>query len=154
MSLLQPILEQLNRERGSAETTATPGGGDNEDFPQGLRTSSLGCHASWYRENLSQCSEAMLQYEWTWMNGHIDALERYLCDAEGREAEPDFRQAFEPNQARLEALLSESQLFLTLLLREFASRGLRPAPPKAPVIPSEEAWEITSARVRQDWGIV
>jgi len=150
MSLLQPIFEQLNRERGSESSALLREGREAEAFPQGLRTSVLGCHAAWYRENLSHCSEPMLQYEWAWMNAHIDALEQFRCDALGHEGV----HASGPRDAQLAAHLSESPLFLTLLLREFACRGLRPSPVKATVIPSEEAWEITSLQVKQEWGIV
>jgi hypothetical protein len=149
MSMLRPIIEQLNRERATRHTfTAEEGGG--QECVQGLRSSPLGCHATWYRENLSHCSEAMLQYEWAWMNGRIDALEH--CRHE--EGSPAGDQDTGPEAARLADLLSESQLFLTLLLREFAGRGLRPSAAKGTVIPSEEAWEITSLQVKQDWGIV
>jgi hypothetical protein len=51
-------------------------------------------------------------------------------------------------------MLSESQLFRTLLLQEISSRGLTPLPPQGEVIASEEAWEITSNTVRQEWGIL
>jgi hypothetical protein len=135
LPLLEPILEQLRRERNEGPLPAEAG----------LRASSLGCHASWYRENLSHCSEAMLQYEWAWMNGRIAAL-RHCRAGEGADLAC-------PPEPRLEVLLGESQLFHTLLLQEFASRGLRPLPPRGTVVASEEAWEITSASVRQEWGI-
>jgi hypothetical protein len=134
--ILEPILEQLRRERHEASPPQAAAG---------LRSSSLGCHASWYRENLSHCSEAMLQYEWAWMTGRLAAL-RHCRAGEGGEL------ACPPRQ-RLDGLLSEAQLFRTLLLQEFASRGLRPLPPRGTVVASEEAWEITSASVRQEWGI-
>jgi hypothetical protein len=146
--ILEPILEQLRRERNESATAPQPAawpGPEPSAVQAGLRTSSLGCHASWYRENLSHCSEAMLQYEWAWMNGRIAAL-RHCRAGEGGELAC-------PPEPRLDGLLSESQLFRTLLLQEFASRGLRPLPPRGTVVPSEEAWEITSASVRQEWGI-
>jgi hypothetical protein len=135
--ILEPILEQWRRERNESAASPQPA--------VGLRTSSLGCHASWYRENLSQCTEAMLQYEWAWMSGRLAAL-RHCRSGEGDELAC-------PPEPRLEGLLRESQLFRTLLLQEFASRGLRPLPPRGTVVASEEAWEITSASVRQEWGI-
>lgn len=110
-----------------------------------LRTSSLGCHAHWYRENLGHCNEPMLQYEWAWINRRLTALQRCSSGEAGELACPP--------RSRLEPLLSESQLLRTLLLQEFASRGLRPLPPRGTVVPSEEAWEITSASVRQEWGM-
>ena len=118
---------------------------------ESLRTSSLGCHASWFRDILGQCSEAMLQYEWAWMHGRLSALAQCRIDTDG--VVPVTPSASCPPEARLTALLTESQLFQTLLLQEFTSRGLRPQPPRGPVVASEEAWEITSASVRQAWGI-
>lgn len=118
---------------------------------ESLRTSSLGCIASWFRDILGQCSDAMLQYEWAWMHGRLSALSQCRIDANGDAAATAASAC--PPEARLTALLTESQLFQTLLLQEFTSRGLRPLPPLGPVVASEEAWEITSASVRQAWGI-
>jgi hypothetical protein len=136
--ILRPILRQLRREQG-------PRPGRPASPQESLRTSSLGCHASWYRENLGHCSAPMLQYEWAWMNGRIAALRHCRAGQAGELACPP--------ESRIEALLSETQVFRTLLLQEFASRGLRPEPPRGTVVPSEEAWEITSASIRQQWGI-
>lgn len=138
MSLIQPILERRHRHRRSAASNGTQAATGADSSGDELRTSSLGCHATWYRENLIQCNEPMLQYEWAWLNGRIDALEHCHDDGNGPLGE----------------MLAESQLFRTLLMREFAARGLSPSPPKATVIPSEEAWEITSLRVKEEWGIL
>jgi hypothetical protein len=138
MSLIKPILERRHRHRRSATSGGLQAVTEASTVGDELRTSSLGCHATWYRENLGQCNEPMLQYEWAWLNGRIDALEHVQDDGKGAFGE----------------MLAESQLFRTLLLREFASRGLTPLPPKATVIPSEEAWEITSLRVKEEWGIL
>jgi hypothetical protein len=138
MSLIKPILERRHRHRRSTAPDAPKIANGACTVGDELRTSSLGCHATWYRENLGQCNEAMLQYEWAWLNGRIDALEHVQDDGKGAFGE----------------MLAETQLFRTLLLREFAARGLSPSPPKATVIPSEEAWEITSLRVKEEWGIL
>jgi hypothetical protein len=130
--------------------------------PDGQRPAPLGRQACWYRDNLALCSEAMLQYEWAWMKGRIAALVR--CSADARTASGADCQArtiiAPPAQARqcpqggdLERLLGESHLYHSLLRQEFAYRGLRPLPPRGPVVASEEAWEITSSSVRQAWGI-
>ncbi|MEB3256018.1 MAG: hypothetical protein VKJ05_06485 [Synechococcaceae cyanobacterium] len=102
----------------------------------------LGCHASWYRDNLALCNEAMLQYEWAWIKGRIATLIRYRADG-----------CRYPQDGKLERLLHESQRCRSLLRQEFSRRGLRPLPPRGPVVASEEAWEITSCSVRQAWGI-
>jgi hypothetical protein len=112
--------------------------------PDGQRPAPLGRQASWYRDNLALCSEAMLQYEWAWMKGRIAALVRCRADAPASQC---------PQGGELERLLRESQLCHSLLRQEFAHRRLRPLPPRGPVVASEEAWEITSSSVRQAWGI-
>jgi len=172
MSLLQPILEQLQQERrakaplpwqetnhwvGFAAPERDGSGSDDQ-----LRSSALGCHASWYRDNLADCSEAMLQYEWAWINQRIDALDRQRTQessplslvADSSHAKSDEPDPPAPLHGSLAEHLAESQLFLNLLLREFAVRGMRPSTPKAAVIPSEEAWEITSKLVKEEWGIL
>lgn len=138
MSLIQPLLERRHRHRRSAILAGPPMAKDGDPDGDELRTSSLGCHATWYRENLGQCNEPMLHYEWAWLNGRIEALEHCHDACRGGLGE----------------MLAESQLFRTLLLREFAARGLTPSPPRATVVPSEEAWEITSVRVKEEWGIL
>lgn len=157
MPITAPILEPWLEQR-------SPGEQVHQESP---RVSSLGCQASWYRDNLGHCSEAMLQYEWAWMHGRIAALARCRIGAHGNSEgdavtnsvdhgegnSPESAAAPCPPPARLQELLSECQLFHTLLLQEFTSRGLRPLPPRGPVVASEEAWEITSASVRQAWGI-
>lgn len=150
MSLLQPIIEQLDRQRKSPCTDRPADGSSTPASDHYLRSSTLGCHALWYVENLEQCSAPMLQYESAWINGRIDALERCLSK-HGRNGEIS---RSEEELQIVGQMLEESQLFLSLLLREFAARGLDPAPPKAAVIPSEEAWEITSQKVKEEWGIV
>jgi hypothetical protein len=57
-------------------------------------------------------------------------------------------------EERLNALVSQSVLFQLLLQNEFARRGLEPLEPPAPVVPAEEAWEITSVQVKREWGIL
>jgi hypothetical protein len=37
---------------------------------------AMNCHAFCYRDNLHRCSDAMLQYEWAWLEEHVQALRR------------------------------------------------------------------------------
>jgi hypothetical protein len=90
----------------------------------------------------------MLHYEWAWLHGRIDALEHFV----GRERRN--HAAASDAVQRCEQMLSESGLFRTLLEEEFTARGLQPSAPRADVVPSEEAWEITSQKVKEDWGIL
>lgn len=160
MSVIQPILERLQHDCAASQPPARPGDPTQRQAAGApFRDSRLGCHATWYRDNLAQCNEAMLQYEWAWMNGRIATLRHFhssgsgpaACADDGRRADGSELSHLDP---RLAALLSESQLFRTLLLQEFSSRGLTPMPPRGTVVASEEAWEITSTMVRQQWGIL
>jgi hypothetical protein len=157
MSVSQPILEHLQHSCDSAESLLPFASATLQELEQtSLRHSQLGYHASWYRENLGQCNEPMLQYEWAWMHGRIATL-RNCCSA-GRanagEARTEDGSELSESDPRLAQLLLQSQLFRTLLLQEFCSRGLKPMPPRGTVVACEEAWEITSTAVRQEWGIL
>jgi hypothetical protein len=111
-----------------------------------LSREAMNCHAACYRENLQRCSEPMLQYEWVWVEEHLRELRRAQVDAElsrrlgGRE--------------NVNILISECVMAQLILQEEFSRRRLRPKPDHGAVVPSEEAWEITSLRVKQEWGIV
>ena len=159
MSVIQPILERLQHDCDSRDSHSCA---VQSTSPQtgvaSLRGSELGCHATWYRENLVQCNEPMLQYEWAWMNGRIATLRHFHGSGSGPAARVDARAADGSElcqlDPRLAELLAESQLFRTLLMQEFSARGLTPMPPRGTVVTSEEAWEITSTAVRQEWGIL
>lgn len=159
MSVIQPILERLQHDCDplDSQPSGSPSA-PNESGAASLRGSALGCHATWYRENLGQCNEPMLQYEWAWMNGRIATLRHFHGSGSGPASRQDAKGGDVSElcqlDPRLAALLAESQLFRTLLLQEFSSRGLTPMPPRGTVVESEEAWEITSTEVRQQWGIL
>ena len=112
----------------------------------GLSEGAIQCHAGCYRENLSRCSEAMLQYERVWLQQQLRALR----DCEGHQV----LMARVGGEDRLRALVSQSVLFQLLLQNEFARRGLTPEEPRGPVVAAEEAWEITSVQVKREWGIL
>lgn len=159
MSVIQPILERLQHDCDPLESQQSVSPSAVQELGSArLRESALGCHATWYRENLGKCNEPMLQYEWAWMNGRIATLRHFHSSGGGSAARPDARgcDGSELGQLdpRLAGLLAESQLFRTLLLQEFSSRGLTPMPPRGTVVDSEQAWEITSTAVRQEWGIL
>lgn len=112
----------------------------------GLSEGAIQCHAGCYRENLSRCSEAMLQYERVWLQQQLRALR----DCEGHPV----LMARVGGEDRLRALVSQSVLFQLLLQNEFARRGLTPEEPRGPVVAAEEAWEITSVQVKLEWWIL
>jgi len=101
-------------------------------------------HLEAYRANLERCSDAMLQYEWAWLEQHLETLE--LC-------------AVDPGMLaslggvnRLHRLLEESRRFQDLLERRLADRGLEVARHRAGIIASEHAWELTDSSLRRAWG--
>ncbi|MEA5391767.1 hypothetical protein VB738_10920 [Cyanobium gracile UHCC 0139] len=112
----------------------------------GLSEGAIKCHAGCYRENLSRCSDAMLQYERVWLQQQLRALR----DCEGHPV----LMARVGGEDRLRGLVSQSVLFQLLLQNEFARRGLTPEEPRGPVVAAEEAWEITSVQVKREWGIL
>lgn len=136
MSVIQPILDHLQHEGDHAPSPRSSDCADGQDQATvSLRGSRLGSDASWYRENLGLCNEPMLQYEWAWMNGRIATLRHFHSSgggasvrADGRAGEGSERSQFD---LRLAELLSESQLFRTLLLQELSSRGITPMPAQA-----------------------
>lgn len=112
----------------------------------GLSEGAMKCHAGCYRENLSRCSDAMLQYEWVWLQQQLRALR----DGQGH---PVLMERV-GGEERLHGLVSQSVLFQLLLQNEFARRGLAPEAARGPVVAAEEAWEITSVQVKRQWGIL
>jgi hypothetical protein len=88
----------------------------------------------------------MLQYERVWLQEQLRALR----DCQGHPV----LMARAGGEQRLNALVSQTVLFQLLLQNEFARRGLEPLDPPGPVVPAEEAWEITSEQVKRDWGIL
>jgi len=107
---------------------------------------AMNCHASCYRENLRSSSDAMLQYEWAWLEEHVQALRR-------SHLQPELIRSL-GGEANVKILISECVLFQLILQAEFGRRHLAPLGSAAAIVPTEEAWEITSLKVKQDWGIV
>jgi hypothetical protein len=118
----------------------------SSDGPRRLSAEAMKCHASCYRENLRRCTEPMLQYEWAWLQERLAALRSCQGDAALLSRLGGIEQ--------VNLVISECVLFQLLLQEEFGRRRLTPRPVDAPLVPSEEAWEITSLKVKQDWGIV
>jgi hypothetical protein len=116
------------------------------DGLQRLSAEAMKCHAACYRDNLQRCTEPMLQYEWAWLRERLAALRSCQTDASLLSRLGGIE--------NVNLLVSECVLFQLLLQEEFSRRRLTPRAVEAPLVPSEEAWEITSLKVKQDWGIV
>jgi hypothetical protein len=111
-----------------------------------MKKEAMNCHASCYRDNLHHCNDAMLQYEWAWLEEHVQALRR-------SQLQPEVMTSL-GGVENVKILISECVLFQLILQEEFGRRHLSPLGSHASIVPSEEAWEITSLKVKQDWGIV
>ncbi len=137
MSYLREIMERLS----AARTARQP----LEEQPSSADATGLEHHLRSYQGQLQLCSPAMLQYEWAWMEEHIDALE--LCCSQPEHL------AGAGGQGRVRALLEESLRFRDLLAAEMASRQVEPAQHRGTLVASEHAWELGLASIRRQWGI-
>ena len=135
MSELREIMRRLN-----TKATRQP----DQERPVDLQL--LGVRSEQYLRELQRCTDAMLQYEWAWLEEHVQALRR-------SQLQPELMVSL-GGEDNVKILISECVLFQLILQEEFGRRHLTPRGTTAPIVPSEEAWEITSLKVKQDWGIV
>ncbi len=133
MSYLRQIMQRL---QARSTTPPPPEPGDHSGL--------LEEHLQAYGTNLERCSDAMLQYEWAWLEQHLETLELCAVDA-GMLASLG-------GVNRLHRLLEESRRFQGLLERRLADRGLEPACHRAGIIASDHAWELTNPALRRAWG--
>jgi hypothetical protein len=135
MSYLREIMQRLNsRSSSSAAEPSLP-----------ADRVLLGVHLEQYRQRLEECDPAMLQYEWVWLEQHIEALE--FCGSQPGMV------AAAGGIARVQALLAESHRFRELLVQRMAAAGLTPSLHRATVVPTEHAWELSQSAIRRQWGI-
>jgi hypothetical protein len=134
MSYLREIMQRLRARHNDQEEV---------DPPQA--TSLLEAHLDHYRLQLQRCGSAMLQYEWAWMEEHINSLELCLT-------QPGMVSTA-GGAARVQALLAESHRFQELLEDQFTTRGLIPSRHRAAVVATEHAWELSQEQTRRLWGI-
>lgn len=100
---------------------------------------------SHYRGRLVGCNEAMLLYEWAWLQQHLEDLQ--LCAGNPAMLE------VAGGQRHLEALLSAAEACRQELREAFSSRGLTPRRLPHTLAPSEHAWEVTHPGIRSQWGL-
>jgi hypothetical protein len=98
-----------------------------------------------YISKLEECTPAMLQYEWCWLQEHIETLE--LCLAHPAMCEEI------GGLARARELLEESRGFQQALEDVFRRRMIHPMNAAHPVVANEHAWEISQESIKKDWGI-
>ncbi|MEB3322736.1 MAG: hypothetical protein VKI81_07915 [Synechococcaceae cyanobacterium] len=136
MSYLREIMQRLNATRADAAA-----GAPAPDPPGPLQEA----HLADYGERLAACSPPMLQYEWAWLEEHIEGLE--LCGSRPEMA------AAAGGAAHVQRLLAESLRFRQLLEGEMGRRGVRPALHRHTLVPTEHSWELTNPAIRAQWGI-
>ena len=142
MSYLREIMQRLNAARSEAAAADAAPPEAAAAMPPGPLQQA---HLNDYGERLAGCSAAMLQYEWAWLEEHIEGLE--LC---GRQPEMASTAGGAPHVQRL---LAESRRFQQLLEGEMERRGVRPALHRHTLVPTEHSWEITNPAIRRQWGI-
>ncbi len=149
LSYLREIMERL-KERAEADrrSQAVPAeplaaGSTGEKVP--ALSGAVEQHISSYRQHLNACSDAMLLYEWAWIDDHLSSLRLSL----GHEP---MRQALGGSTA-VDQLLQETDAFRQALREVMQARDLEPSNRTAPIEPMEHAWEVSHPVIREAWGI-
>lgn len=132
MSYLREIMQRLQARHAAAGATPRP------DPAQIER------HLQAYQERLDACTPAMLQYEWAWIEQHLETLEL------ARTTPAMVRAA--GGASHLEGLLEESRRFRDQLEQHCRALGIRPASQRHAVLATAHAWELHQQDLRQLWG--
>ncbi len=131
MSELRAIMQRLGQRLD--HQAAAPPAGAPERPPADL-----------YVSELEHCSDAMLHYEWNWLEQHLQDLA--LC----RSNEAMLKAA--GGQQHLNGLIAQSEHYAAQLQKAFAQRALVPCRQPHNVAPSEHAWELSNPGLRAQWG--
>jgi hypothetical protein len=126
MSHLREIMKRLGVRSSGA-------GGDHPD------------HVATYARHLDACSAPMLQYEWSWWEQHLEALELCL-------AQPQMLATL-GGASRVRQLLEDGEQCRDRLRQRLDQLGLEPGRLHGPVLAGEHAWELTQAEICRKWGI-
>jgi hypothetical protein len=102
-------------------------------------------HLETYRLQLNQCSSAMLQYEWTWLQQHLEDLQ--LCASHAGMVKAA------GGAQHVRQLIHQAEACAQALSQEFADRNLRPERQPHSVATGEHAWEVSNAAIRSCWGL-
>lgn len=133
MSYLREIMQKL----GAGAEAAVQEGRGGATWPA--------LQAADYRRQLEVCSQAMLYYEWAWLEQHLQDLE--LCGSN----EAMLKVA--GGQRHLDGLLAEARQCQQHLRDQFAAQGLNPKRLPHSLAAGEHAWELSHAGIRAQWGI-
>lgn len=97
-----------------------------------------------YQRHLADCTPAMLQYEWAWLDQHIADLELCLSQPE--------MLVTAGGPAAVSQRLTESRQCQMALERTMCQRGVEPALHGHAVASGEHAWELREETIKQLWG--
>jgi hypothetical protein len=98
-----------------------------------------------YHRHLPACTPAMLHYEWTWLEQHLEALTLAL-------AQPSMCATL-GGEARVRALLAEGEACRELLRRRLEDLGESAGQRHGPVLAGDHAWEISHPAICDHWGM-
>ncbi|MEB3165750.1 MAG: hypothetical protein VKO65_03685 [Cyanobacteriota bacterium] len=132
MSTLREIMQRLRARHAGA--------GD----PPVLAGALIESHLADYQARLEACTPAMLQYEWAWIEQHLETLELASTTPSMLEAAG--------GASQIAALLQETRRFRDLLEQRFRALGLRPATHRHTVLDTAHAWELNQQELRDLWG--
>lgn len=136
MSLLREIMQRLG-DRGSRP--------DGDAAAAEAAPAEPAAVVADYERHLVGCSAAMLHYEWSWLEQHLDTLELSL-------SQPAMLATL-GGEARAQALCRESRACQERLRQRLEALGEVPGGRHGPVLAGEHAWELRHGGVRSHWGL-
>ncbi len=148
MSHLRDIMQKLSQRHAAAAAANTADAADagNGAAPAVTPAGSAEVekHRRDYRQRLRACTPAMLRYEWTWLQRHLEDLD--LCSST-----PEMLRVTGGRQ-HTELLLAEARAYRDELAAEFRERGEQPGGEQHSVLSGEHAWDVSNATIRAQWG--
>ncbi len=118
--------------------------GARDSRPQGPAPDAAAAVAD-YERHLEGCTPAMLHYEWSWLEQHLETLDLSL-------SQPAMLATL-GGEAKAQALRRESRACQERLRRRLEALGEVPGGRHGPVLAGEHAWELSHGGVRSQWGI-
>lgn len=141
MSYLREIMHRLRERSGASESGREPAAVAYSPLSERV----LEEHLHSYRQCLQSCSDAMLPYEWAWLEDHLATLQ--LSSGQGS------MQKVLGGPQRVADLLRETRCFQAEVRGELERRGLEHGNRTAPLAAQEHAWELSNPAIRLEWGI-
>ena len=140
MSYLREIMIRLRERSGASESGHEPLAVPYSPLSERVLVE----HLQTYRERLQACSDAMLPYEWAWLEDHLATLQ--LSSGQGA------MQKVLGGPQRVADLLRETRCFQAEVRGELSRRGLEHGNRTAPLAAQEHAWELSNPAIRLEWG--